>query len=76
MAMPIAVPMIPGLGHRRVEDPFPAEPGGQAIGHPEHPAQGPDVLAEHQHARIGGQGSGERGVQRGHHRDRGRAGAV
>ena len=56
-----------GLGERRVEHPRFAEAAGQAVGDPEDAAERADVLAEHDDALVGGQGVGERPVQRAGH---------
>src|ERR1700677_896150 len=60
----------PGLGQRGIKDPFLAEPRGQAVGHPEHSAEGPDILAEDEYPRVVLEGGAEGRVQRRNHGDR------
>ena len=50
--MPIAVPMMPRLGERRVDHAVGAELVEQAAGGAEHAAELADVLAEHDDARV------------------------
>ena len=57
IAMPMAVPTMPGLGQRGVEHPGLAEACRQPVGDPEDAAERADVLAEDDHPLVGGQAS-------------------
>jgi hypothetical protein len=53
MARPIAVPTMPGLGERRVDDPVLAEVLLQPVGDPEDATELADVLAHDEDLGVG-----------------------